>query len=116
MGGSQGDEHGVSRRSFIKASAGVATGATVLGVPAAAVLGVPAAVAALEGGSDPVEVAPSTAAPAEPLVAYVHDAGKGEVTVLAGTQQATYRDPALVKHLLAIAPGATSGGSDVIAS
>ena len=116
MGSSQEDEQGLSRRSFIKASAGVATGATVLGVPAAAVLGVPAAVAALEGGSGAVEVAPSTAAPAEPLVAYVHDAGKGEVTVLAGTRQATYRDPALVKHLLAIAPGATSGGSDVVTS
>ena len=55
MGASQRDEHGLSRRSFIKASAGVATGASVLGVPAAAVLGVPAAAAAAaQGGSHAV--------------------------------------------------------------
>jgi hypothetical protein len=116
MSASQRDGHGLSRRSFIKASAGVATGATVLGVPAAAVLGAPAAAAALEGGADAVEVAPATADPAEPVMAYVHDAAKGEVTVLAGTQQATYRDPALVKRLLAIAQAGTNGGADVIAS
>jgi hypothetical protein len=111
MGASQGDEQGYSRRSFIKASAGVATGASVLAVPAAAVLGVPAAAAARESGADPVEVATSEATPAEPVMAYVHDASKGEVTVLAGTRQATYRDPALAKRLLAIAPGASKGGS-----
>jgi hypothetical protein len=116
MTASQGEERGLNRRSFIRASAGVATGATVLGMPTAAVLGVPAAAAALEGGSDAVEVAPSSAAPAEPLVAYVHDARKGEVTVLAGTREATFRDPALVKRLLAISPADPNGGADVVAS
>ena len=42
-------------------------------------------------------------------MAYVHDALQGEVTVLAGTDQATYRDPSLDKRLLAIAPGAATG-------
>jgi hypothetical protein len=109
MAASQDEERGVSRRSFIKASAGVATGATVLGVPAAAVLGIPAAAAAAAGGADAVQVAPATEDPAEPVMAYVHDAAKGEVTVLAGTQQVTYRDPALVKRLLAIAPADSNG-------
>ena len=45
-------------------------------------------------------------------MAYVHDARRGEVTVLKGTPQTTYHDPALVKRLLAAAPGddALSGG------
>jgi hypothetical protein len=105
-------EKGLSRRSFIKASAGVATGATVLGVPAA-VIGAPLAAAASETGAvlDP----PSSPLPAEPVMAYVHDAQRGELTVLAGTQETTYRDPALVARLLAIAPRDHEGGADVIA-
>ena len=106
-------EKGLSRRSFIKASAGVATGATVLGVPAA-VIGAPLAAAAGETGA--VVDAPSSPLPAEPVMAYVHDAQRGELTVLAGTQETTYRDPALVARLLAIAPRDHEGGADVIAS
>jgi hypothetical protein len=47
-------------------------------------------------------------------VAYVRDARRGEVTVLAGTREKTYRDPALARRLLAVAP--RGGGSDVLAS
>jgi hypothetical protein len=38
--------------------------------------------------------------PDEPLVAYVRDARRGEVTVTAGTREHTYRDRALVQRLL----------------
>ena len=106
-------EAGLSRRSFIKASASVATGATVLGVPAA-VIGAPLAAAAGEQAGALVD-APASPLPAEPVMAYVHDAQRGELTVLAGTQETTYRDPALVARLLAIAPRDHEGGADVIA-
>jgi len=33
-------------------------------------------------------------------MAYVHDADKGVVTVVSGTGEKTYRDPALAKRLL----------------
>jgi hypothetical protein len=52
-------------------------------------------------------------------MAYVHDAERGEVTVLSGTGETTYRDRALVKRLLAAAPKhsvADGGGTDVVAS
>ena len=38
--------------------------------------------------------------PEEPLVAYVRDAERGEVTVTSGTTEHTYRDRALVQRLL----------------
>jgi hypothetical protein len=107
-------EKGMSRRSFIKASAGVATGAAAVGVPAAAALGIPAA--ALAGQAKAVAVTPTSSAPEEPVMAYVHDAQRGEVTVLAGTSETTYRDSALVKRLLEIASDDPNGGTDVIAS
>jgi hypothetical protein len=43
---------------------------------------------------------PSGPAPSEPVTAYVRNADRGEVTVMAGTQETTYRDPVLVKRLL----------------
>ena len=42
----------------------------------------------------------SAAVPEEPLVAYVRDAKRGEVTVTSGTSERTYRDRALVQRLL----------------
>ena len=92
---------GVTRLSFIKTTAGVAAGvgAAAIGVPGAA--GLP-----LQQG---VETEPSAANPAEPVVAYVRDAKRGEVTVMQGTRETTYRDRALVKRLLAAAP--TDGGA-----
>jgi hypothetical protein len=33
-------------------------------------------------------------------MAYIRDAERNEVTVLAGTRETTYRDPILVKQLL----------------
>jgi hypothetical protein len=88
----------LSRRSFLKSSAGMATGAVIASTP----LGAAATADAHEGAS----VTKATgAAPSEPVVAYVHNAERHEVTVLRGTKQTTYRDPKLVKRLLAAAPG-----------
>lgn len=105
----QAQDGGVTRLSFIKTSAGVAAGAAAIGVPAA-----------IRSGETSTEVAkPSSPAPGEPVMAYVHDARRGEVTVMAGTRETTYRDPALVKRLLKAAPKPTAGGggdTDVLAS
>ena len=86
---------GVTRLSFIKASAGAAAGMAAVGVPAAA------AQAQEEAG---VETEPSTATPEEPVTAYVRDPSRGEVTVLSGTGEKTYRDRALVRRMMAAAP------------
>lgn len=102
-------EGGVTRLSFLKASAGAAAGAAAIGVPAAV---------ALSGEKSGVPVEPSAATPREPVVAYVRDADRGEVTVVSGTSEATYRDRGLVKRLLDAAPKdsiANGGGIDVLA-
>jgi hypothetical protein len=80
----------LDRRSFLK-TAGVATGVAVVG-------GVPAAAAAAADGRPEVVAAPSPL-PHEPLLAYVRDAGKGEVTVVSGKHELTVRDPQLVRRI-----------------
>jgi hypothetical protein len=89
---------GLSRRSLITTSAGVATTAAVTAVS-------PAAAAAMGVGDAPiVPVAkPLTPIPAHPIVAYVHDAKRGEVTIVSGQGERTYRDRALVNRLTAAA-------------
>ncbi|HEY1522586.1 MAG TPA: hypothetical protein VGF70_06200 [Solirubrobacteraceae bacterium] len=101
------EEGGVTRLSFLKASAAAAAGAAAVGVP----------VAALAGEKSGVATEPSSGNPAEPVMAYVRDARRGEVTVMSGTSETTYRDRALVKRLLDAAPteSANGGGLDVIA-
>jgi hypothetical protein len=102
-------EAGVTRLSFLKAGAGAAAGAAAVGVPAAAVL---------SGEKKGVVTEPSSPAPREPVMAYVRNADRGEVTVMSGTSETTYRDRALVKRLLDAAPQDTTlngGGLDVIA-
>ena len=85
---------GVTRLSFIKASAGAAAGMAAVGEPAAVA----------RERDDAVETQPSTPTPSEPVTAYVRDAQRGEVTVVAGTGEKTYRDPVLVKRLMSAAP------------
>ena len=90
---------GVNRRSFLQSSGGVATGLAVTVVPSgAAALASPAAASAREKLGKPVH--PSGDVPPETVMAYVHDAEKGHVTVMSGTAERTYRDPALAKRLL----------------
>ena len=81
----------LSRRSFVKI-AGAATGAAALAAAP------PIARAAVEDGAQPTD--PTTGVPEEPVVAYVRDARRGEVTVTSGTAEHTYRDRALVQKLL----------------
>ena len=95
----------VSRRSFIKKSAGVAAGTAAVTVPAAVV--------ASEGTGEVVKA--SSSPPSEPVMAYVHDALRDEVTVMSGTTETTYRDPVLAKRLLAAAEQQSTGGEDVLA-
>ena len=80
----------VSRRSFLKA-AGLATGA-------AAVTASPSVAAAIQPGA--LETAPSGPLPHEPIVAVIRNADLGEVTVLSGRTEKTYRDKVLVRRLL----------------
>ncbi len=93
-----GVEEGTSRRAFLQGTAGAAAGA-------AAILATPK-VAAIALDSSHSSVAPAVVtkasgpAPAEPVTAYVRDAERGEVTVMSGKQETTYRDPVLVKRLL----------------
>ncbi|MGI8903899.1 MAG: twin-arginine translocation signal domain-containing protein [Solirubrobacteraceae bacterium] len=91
-------EKGVNRRSFLQTSGGVATGLAVTTVPSLAL----AAPALASGSADKLgeRVHPAGDVPSEPVMAYVHDAEKGEVTVLQGTVEKTYRDPVLAKRLL----------------
>ena len=82
----------LSRRSFVKI-AGAATGAAALAAAP------PIARAAVgEEGAQPTH--PMTDVPEEPVVAYVRNAGRGEVTVTSGTAEHTYRDRALTRRLL----------------
>jgi hypothetical protein len=80
----------LSRRSFLK-TAGVATGA-------AAISASPAVAAAMDPGA--VETTPTGKVPHEPVIAIVRDGDLGEVTVLSGMTEKTYKDRALVKRLL----------------
>jgi hypothetical protein len=91
----------LSRRSFMHASAGVATGAVIAGTPAALLLDTSPAASSEPGG---VVVPPSSPAPREPVMAYVRNAERGEVTVVSGLTETTYHDPALVKRMLDAAP------------
>ncbi len=68
----------------------------------AAAVAVPGASALAE--EKPVPTTPTSSNPREPIMAYVRDEAKGEVTVMAGTHEKTYRDRKLVKRLLAHAP------------
>ena len=81
----------LSRRSFVKI-AGAATGA-------AALAGAPS-IARAAVGEEAQPTKATTGVPEEPVVAYVRNAERGEVTVTSGTAEHTYRDRALVQRLL----------------
>jgi hypothetical protein len=94
-------DEGTSRRAFLQGSAGAAAGAAViLATPKVAAVALDhtgsGAVAAPKG----VVTKPSGPAPHEPVTAFVRNAERGEVTVMSGKQETTYRDPVLVKRLL----------------
>jgi hypothetical protein len=110
MSDSRSKEGGVTRLSFLKAGAVAAAGAAAVGAPVAA--------RALSEEKQGAATDPSSPNPSEPVMAYVRDVQKGEVTVMSGTGETTYRDQALVKRLLAAAPKQSTvngGGLDVLA-
>jgi len=82
----------LSRRSFMKI-AGAATGA-------AALAAAPPIARAAIGEEEPQLTKAESGVPEEPVVAYVRNAQRGEVTVTSGTAEHTYRDRALVQRLL----------------
>jgi hypothetical protein len=89
----------LNRRGFLK-SAGVAAGT-------AAVMGAPGiARAATEEGTELVEHPGAVAK--QPVVVYVRDAARGEVTVMHGTKATTYRDRGLVRRILKAARVSTN--------
>jgi hypothetical protein len=90
---------GTSRRQFLAGGAGAAAGAAI----AAASSKVGSVVTLGHGAAaEPAATVtkPSGPPPSEPVTAYVRDAQRGEVTVLSGKKETTYRDPVLVKRLL----------------
>ena len=80
------------RRAFLK-KVGLATGTAVIA----------ASPVAASTEADPTHTTPSGPMPGEPIVVIVRDAERGEVTVLAGTTERTYRDRVLARRLLKVA-------------
>jgi hypothetical protein len=94
-------EEGASRRAFLQGTAGAAAGAAViLATPKVASLALDAPGARVPAEPKAVPMKPSGPAPYEPVTAYVRNAERGEVTVMSGKHETTYRDHVLVKRLL----------------
>jgi hypothetical protein len=86
---------------FLQSTAGAVGGAAiVLAGPKVASLALEAASPGGPAEPKPVATEPSGPVPREPVTAFVRDADRGEVTVMSGTFETTYRDPVLVKRLL----------------
>jgi hypothetical protein len=83
----------VSRRTFMKQ---VSVGAA--GVAAVGALGMPQASARAGRRARPDESAADTST--EPVMAFVRDRKRGEVTILVGHREIVHRDPELVRRLL----------------
>jgi hypothetical protein len=103
----QTEATGHSRRSFLRTSGGVATGIAVTVLPTGVVaLAAPSGASAKERPAQRVDAKGDV--PEEPVMAYVHDAKNGIVTVVSGTGEKTYHDPALAKRLLDAAHSQTA--------
>jgi hypothetical protein len=72
----------LTRRTFVRNSAAAAAGATVIG-----------AIATQVADADDRQVGP------EPLVAYVSDPSKGEITVMRGEREVSVRDRKLARDI-----------------
>jgi hypothetical protein len=99
----QREPEGFTRRSLIAGSAGVATTVAVTAIA-------PGAAAATRGDLPPTPLpAPTTPIPRDPVLVYVHDAARSQVTVINGEVERTLHDPALTKRLLDAASSSTKG-------
>jgi hypothetical protein len=72
----------LTRRGFVKNSAGAAAGMTAIG-----------AIVAQQADADAV-------AGSEPVVAYVSDPGNGEISVMTGDREVTVRDTKLAARIV----------------
>jgi hypothetical protein len=98
---------GHSRRTFLRTTGGVATGIAVTVLPTGVVaLAGPATASAKDQRVHAVD--PEGDVPKETVMAYVHDADKGHVTIVSGTGERTYRDPDLARRLLDAARAQTA--------
>ncbi|WP_376795179.1 twin-arginine translocation signal domain-containing protein [Thermogemmatispora sp.] len=93
----------ITRRTFLKRTTiGMAAGGTLVGTlegagpSAARSLPVDLPTTGEAVGYQPVSASDSE----EPLVLHVRQRSTGEVSILTGTREITYRDPGLVAHLL----------------
>ena len=94
-------EEGASRRAFLQGTAGAAAGAAaILATPKVAQIALDSPGSSVPPVPKAVVTNASGPAPAEPVTAYVRDAERGEVTVMSGKKETTYKDPVLVKRLL----------------
>ena len=94
-------DEGTSRRAFLEGTAGAAAGAAaILATPKVAAIALDSPGSTAPDGPKAVVTQASGPAPPEPVTAYVRDAERGEVTVMSGKQETTYKDPVLVKRLL----------------
>ncbi|MGH9076561.1 MAG: hypothetical protein ACRDY0_03775 [Acidimicrobiales bacterium] len=94
-----------SRRAFLR---NVSAGAVAVGA-AAATPGILGGLSAASAGTEvagpaspgplPAGPLPAGPLPAGPLMAYIRDPGSGEISVMVGTRQVTYRDPGLAARL-----------------
>jgi hypothetical protein len=92
---------GTSRRQFLAGGAGAAAGAAIILATSKVGSGVLDAPRHGAGAQvNPTVTKPSGPPPREPVTAYVRSVERGEVTVMSGKQETTYRDPVLVKRLL----------------
>ncbi len=73
----------LTRRGFVRNSAATAAGMTVIG-----------SLVAVEGASA------DSANASGPVVAYVSDARKGEISVMAGDREVSVRDPKLAAQIV----------------
>jgi hypothetical protein len=103
LGGAPGGAsiEGSDRRAFLQGTAGAAAGAAmILATPKVASIALDASSPGVASEPKAVAMKPSGPPPHEPVTAYVRNAERGEVTVMSGTRETTYRDPVLVKRLL----------------
>lgn len=91
---------GIGRREFLQGAGAAAGAAAILAGPKVAQVALDASAPSAGVDSKGVITKPSGPPPREPVTAYVRDAARGEVTVLSGKHETTYKDPALVKRLL----------------
>ena len=100
-GPSEAAGEGTSRREFLQGGAGAAAGAAlILGTPKVAQIALDRPGSSVPAEPKAVVTDPRGRAPREPVTAFVHNPERGEVTVMSGKQETTYRDPVLVKRLL----------------